>query len=340
MVGIVSYGFYVPQNRIKTEEIAAQWGKNPDQIKKGLRIHEKAVAGRDEDVLTMAYEASVKAFANTDMKPSRMGAVLVGSENHPYVVNPTSTTLAEYLDVGNDYLAFDTEFACKGATGALMATFGFVKSGMADAALVVGSDKATGKPGDALEYSAGSAAVSLIVGTENTMLNFIDGTSFSSDTPDFWRRDGNMFPSHAGRFTGEPAYFKHVIGATKAILKKTGTEPGDYDHAIFHMPNGKFPARVSKMLGFSNKQIKHSLVVEQLGNSYSASALMGLCGVLEYAKAGEKILLVSYGSGAGSDAFVFEVTAEIEKKRYALLEAMQKKNYVNYVDYMKLMNML
>lgn len=338
MVGIVSYGFYIPQNRITTDEIALRWGKDPTAMKKSLMIHEKAVGGYDEDALTMAYEAALMAFQKSPCKPADMQGVFVGSENHPYAVNPTSTSLAEYLGVGNHYTGYDTQFACKAATGALFSTLGFVKSGLITTGLVVGTDKATGKPGDALEYSAGSAAAAFIVGDTDVLLEFHGGVSFSSDTPDFWRRESAQYPSHAGRFTAEPGYFKHIAGATKLLLEKYKAKPSDFDHVIFHTPNGSFPAKAAHILGFTTEQTQYARVVTELGNSYTASAFIALCSVLDYAKPRDRILFVSYGSGAGSDAFIFTVTKEIKNRRKDLNKALQNKKYINYDTYRRYMN--
>src|SRR3990167_5157265 len=128
MVGIVSYGFYVPKYRIKTDDIANTWGKNPDDVKKSLRIYEKAVAGMDEDSLTMAYESTSMAFKNTDIDKNKVKVIFFGSETPPYVVNPASTILGEFLGVNHNYLAYDTQFACKAATGAMISAHSLVKS--------------------------------------------------------------------------------------------------------------------------------------------------------------------------------------------------------------------
>ena len=340
MVGIVSYGFYVPRYRIKTEEIAQVWGKNSDDVKKSLLIEEKAVAGIDEDSLTMAFESASSALSADKIDRSKIKIVLFGSETHPYAVNPASTILAEFLGIEKNYLAFDTEFACKAATGALISAQGLIKSGYSDYALVTGSDKGVGKTHDVLEYTAASGSVSLLLGKNDLILEIIDFESFASDTPDFWRREGIRYPSHGGRFTGKPSYFYHIEESSKCLFKKTGLTPKDFDYGIFHMPNGKFPIQVAKSLGFSFTQIKDSLTVNYLGNSYTASALMGLVAVLEKAKPGNLIFLCSYGSGAGSDSFVLKVTKNIEKNRKEFAKVIRNKKYVDYPTYLKFMEMI
>lgn len=340
MVGIVSYGFYVPKYRIKTELIANVWGKNPDDVKKSLLIEEKAVAGIDEDSLTMAFESASSALSDVKIDLSKIKVVLFGSETHPYAVNPASTILAEFLGIEKNYLAYDTEFACKAATGAMISAQGLIKSDYSDYALVTGSDKGMGKTHDVLEYTAASASVSLLLGKDDLVLEILDFETFSSDTPDFWRREGIRYPSHGGRFTGKPSYFYHIEQSSKSIFKKTSLSPKDFAYGVFHMPNGKFPVQVAKSLGFSEAQIKDSLTVNYLGNSYTASALIGLMAVLEKAKPGDLIFLCSYGSGAGSDSFVLRVTKNILKRRKKFSQVIEDKKYIDYPTYLKFMEMI
>ena len=337
--GITSYGFYIPQYRIRVADIAAVWGKNAHEIERGLCVMEKAVSTAAEDSLTMAYESSSIAMKNHS---TPIGALFFGTESPVYAVNPSSTILGELLDIGNNYLAYDTQFACKAATGALISAIALVESKQIKSALVVASDKATGKPHDALEYTAASGSVSLIVGDTNPILLIEAWESFSSDTPDFWRREGIKYPSHGGRFTGKPSYFKHITGAVKALLSKTKSKPEDFTYAVFHMPNGKFPREVGKRLGFTSEQLKSSLIVDAIGNPYSASSPLGLAATLDKAKPSQKIFMVSYGSGAGSDAFMWKTTGNItqfqqkrKKMKRFVEDAVQVKTYIDYVTYLK-----
>ena len=340
MSGIVGYGTYIPKYRLKLSEIAQVWGKEASEIETGLRIVEKAVPGFDEDSVTMGIEASKKAINMAGIDSSFLQAVYFGSESHPYAVKPSSTTLGEYLGVGNNYFAADLEFACKAATAGMQVTAGLLNSKAIEYGLVVGSDTAQGKPHDALEYTAASAACAYILGNKDPEMiaKILDMSSFSSDTPDFWRRDGVKYPSHFGRFTGEPAYFTHVLSEGKNLLAKSKLKPQDFSYCVFHMPNGKFPRIAAKKLGFTPEQLAPSLIVDKIGNPYSASSLLGLASVLDIAKPNQKIFFVSYGSGAGSDGFVFETTKEIlqrRKKTIPVLKQMEDKIYISYSTYLR-----
>src|SRR3989344_4236503 len=127
-VGILSYGVYIPFYRLKVDDIAGAWGKQQTDIKSSLGIAEKSVAGFDEDSVTLGFEASHNALSQGRINPETIEAILVGSESHPYAVNPTSTILGEFLGVGRNYLAADLEFACKAATTAMINVAGLISA--------------------------------------------------------------------------------------------------------------------------------------------------------------------------------------------------------------------
>lgn len=339
MEGIVGYGAYIPRNRIKVEEIAKVWGADAPSYKKGLMLEEKSVPSPDQDTITMSVEASKNALKRAGINPIEIGAVYIGSESHPYAVKPSGTVLAEALGATPEVHTADFEFACKAGTEGMYVALNLVKAGEMKFALAVGADTSQGAPGDALEYSAAAGAAAFIFGRDNLVARVVDTYAFMTDTPDFWRREYQYYPQHAGRFTGEPAYFKHVTGAAKGMMAKVGMSPQDFAYVIFHQPNGKFPFRVGKMLGFQKEQIEPGWLVNKLGNTYSGSSPLGLTATLDIAQPGDKILLVSYGSGAGSDAFVFEVLDRIDEvrdlapKTRVLLD--YNKNYLEYGEYAK-----
>lgn len=311
-VGIVGYGAYVPRYRLPASEVARLWTDGQG----GLPIQEKSVPGLDEDVVTMSIEAARNALMRAQLSPEAIRAVWVGSESHPYAVKPTSTIVAEAIGAVPNVQAADWQFACKAGTEAMVAAIGLVGSGMADYALAIGMDTAQGRPGDALEYTAGAGGAAYVLGPADQALAVIESTySYVTDTPDFWRRAYQKYPEHGQRFTGEPAYFKHINAAARALLDATNTTAQDYRYAVFHQPNTKFPQRAAAQLGFSKEQIDAGLLVPVIGNTYAGAAIIGLTAILDIAEPGDRILMVSFGSGAGSDAFAIRVTDRLQSKR-------------------------
>jgi hydroxymethylglutaryl-CoA synthase len=335
-VGIAGYGAYVPRYRLPAKEVSRIWTEGAG----GLPIVEKSVPGPDEDVATMSIEAARNAMARAQISPTDVRAVWVGSESHPYAVKPTSTIVAEAIGAVPHTQAADWEFACKAGTEAMVAAMGLVGSGMADYAMAIGTDTAQGRPGDPLEYTAAAGGAAFLIGRAEDSLATIEASySFVTDTPDFFRRANQVYPEHGHRFTGEPAYFKHITSAGEAMLEATDTKPEDYAHAVFHQPNAKFPQTVGKMLGFSPEQIKTGLLVPVIGNTYSGAAIVGLTAILDIAKPGERVFMVSYGSGAGSDAMVIQVGDLIEERRSlapSTQEYVDRRTEIDYAEYVRM----
>ncbi|PIU13900.1 MAG: hydroxymethylglutaryl-CoA synthase [Hadesarchaea archaeon CG08_land_8_20_14_0_20_51_8] len=344
-VGIVGYGVYIPRYRIKVEEIAKVWGTDAERVKRGLFLEEKSVPGPDEDAATIAVEAARNAVKLSGINPQDIGAIYVGSESHPYAVKPTATIVAEAIEATPDLTAADYEFACKAGTAGIQTCMGMVGSNMIKYGMAIGTDTAQSAPGDPLEYTAAAGAGAVIVGKDDdqTIASIEDTYSYTTDTPDFWRREMRPYPKHGGRFTGKPAYFKHVLSAAHGLLRKLQLTPKDFAYAVFHQPNGKFPLQVGKELGFVKEQIMPGLIVQKIGNTYSGASMIGLATVLDQAKPGERILVVSYGSGSGSDAFSIMVKDGIEAKRNIapkVADYVNNKTYIDYSTYVKFKQLL
>ena len=220
-VSITGYAGYIPKLRLLTSEIAQIWkggGSGPNKS--------KSVANFDEDITTMSVEAARHALIMAN-NPN-VGAVFVGSESKPYAVKPTSTIVAQALGI-HKTLAADFEFACKAGTEAMQVITGLIGSGMINNGIALGVDTAQGRPGDNLEYTASSGAAAFVLSSENSHgLAYVEAsTSFVSDTSDFWRRQGESYPRHLSRFTGDPAYFFHVESSVRTLLEEIDAKPTD-----------------------------------------------------------------------------------------------------------------
>ncbi len=334
-VGIMGYGAYIPAYRLPAKEISKLWRAGQDMDY--LPVKQKSVPSKDEDTATMAIEASLNALKRAKLAPEKVRAVWVGSESHPYAVKPTGTIVSQVLNIAPEVLAADMEFACKAGTEAMQAATAFVGSNMGDYALAIGMDTAQGRPGDALEYTAAAGGAAYIMGPAEESLAILEGSySYVTDTPDFFRRAYQKYPEHGNRFTGDPAYFNHLTNSVTTLLDGLKLKAKDFAAAIFHQPNTKFPQKFAKMMGFTAEQIKVGLLAPRIGNTYAGASVIGFTAVLDQAKPGQRILIASFGSGAGSDAFSFMVTDKIKDaaKRAPLTEDyLQREIFVDYGTY-------
>ncbi|MHC1586434.1 MAG: hydroxymethylglutaryl-CoA synthase [Candidatus Hecatellaceae archaeon] len=332
---IIGYGAYIPTFRLKSAEVARLWGRDGN----GLTTAEIAVAHIDEDAVTMATEAARYALASSGVNPAEIGAIYVGSESKPYAVKPCGTIVAAAIGAPPNIVTADMEFACKAGTEALQVCIGLVSSGMVKYGLAIGVDTAQSPPSDDLEYTASCGGAAYIVGpASDEAIAIVEGSaSYVTDTPDFWRRAEQCYPKHAERFTGVPSYFRHIISAARMLMSELGTSPEDYTYAVFHQPNAKFPLKVGLMLGFREEQLKPGYLAPYIGNTYAGNSLLGLAAVLDAAKPGDRILVVSYGSGAGSDAFSLLVKNPPNRGNPAPLvsQLINRKKYVDYASYAK-----
>ncbi len=334
--GIVGHGSYIPRYRLAGTEIGRVWSHQTQDFP----VREKSVPGWDEDTATMCIEAARNAVRRAKIQPQEIDAIWIGSESHPYAVKPTGTIVAEAIGAVPLTQAADFEFACKAGTEALQAGLGFVGSGMGRYALIAGMDTAQSRPGDALEYTAAAGGAVFILGpSEVAPVQVSHSLSWVSDTPDFWRRPTEEYPSHAGRFTGAPGYFQHVLAAGDQLMQVADTRPSNYAHIVVHQPNPKFAERAMRKLGFRPEQWRLSLLSPEIGNTYAGSALLGLSAVLDQARAGERILLISYGSGGGSDAFDLTVQGDLtswQERGPTTQDYVKRKTMIDYATYARL----
>ncbi len=328
--GIVGYGFYTSRFRIRDGGI------------------ERAIPFTDEDSVSAAVEAGKMALIHSGIDSAHVGKVYAGSESNPYAVKPIAAKVAQVLKLGEEdgdlqgVDAVDTEFACKAASSMFKdasALVSYPGSGIRNA-MVIGADNSQaaprGCPGGELDHFVGYGGAAFIFGKHDVIAEVEGWYSVTSDTPDFWRRDGEPYPMHGGRFTGDPAYFKHVRKSVTKLMEKMNLKPSDVQYFVPHQPNPAFPSKVAKDLGFKDEQYKCALQVNKIGNTYSGASLAGLAAVLDQAMPEDRILMASYGSGAGSDAYLFRVTSQIldkRKRQKATVKQFTENPFAQFVDY-------
>jgi hydroxymethylglutaryl-CoA synthase len=328
--GIVGYGVYTSRFRIKENGM------------------ERAVPFIDEDAVTAAVEAGKLALIHSGVDNALVGKVYVGTESNPYAVKPIASKVAQVLKLGEEdddvqaVDAVDTEFACKAASSMFKDAAALVNYPKSDMkyAMVIGADNSQsaprGCPGGELDLFVGYGGSAYIFGKYDVIAEIEGWYSCTSDTPDFWRRDSERYPLHGGRFTGDPAYFKHVRKATTKLMEKLGLKPNDVNYFVAHQPNPQFPVKIAKELGFKPDQYEVSLQVNKFGNTYSGCSPIGLAAVLDVAKPDDRILITSYGSGAGSDSYLLRVTDQLVRKRRRQkvnIKYQVENPFVEYVDY-------
>ena len=326
MVGIKSFGAYVPCYRLSQESIAEAWGRPP-------RKGEKAVANFDEDSLTMATEASINCLAG--LGRDGLGGVYFASTTAPYREKQTASILATALDLGNPLRAADFGGSLRSGTIALRAAMDAVAGGLAEV-LVSAADCRLAEPGGDVEPQLGDAAASLLIGASDLSVEIEAAHSICDEFLDTWRRAGDTYiVSGDARFSQTCGYMRVMEEAGRSMLDQTDMKAGDFARAVFHSPDARSHVAVAKKLGFEASQLQDPLL-GTVGHCGAAHALLMLVATLEEARPGDRILFLSYGDGC--DALVLRVTEKIESLRpqrnlQALLGA--KRPLSSYQKYLK-----
>ena len=305
MIGIVSYGAYIPLWRLSREVISRAWGQP-------LAPGERAVANFDEDSITMAVAAAMDCVKGSD--PQHIDGLYFASTTSPYKEKQVASIVAAAMGLRNDIRTADFCGSLRAGTGALKAALDAVSAGSARSILVTVADTRLGYPHGDKEMSFGDGAAAVLVGDSGIAVDIEGSYALSNHFYDVWRSDRDTFVrSSEDRFGREVGYTRAVPEAVSAALKKYNLTPQDFTKAALCAPDPRLLAMVAGRLGFDSKTQVQDLLYDTVGNTGSALSLMLLVAALEEGKAGDRLLLASYGDGC--DVLLLQVTGEIEKLR-------------------------
>ena len=330
MVGITSYGAYIPWHRIDRQNFVKAWG--------GFAIPgERAVASYDEDSLTMSVEAAIDCLRDTD--PHTVDGLFFATTTSPYKEKQCSALLAMPLDLRQDIRTADITTSLRSGTTAVALALDTIKAGTASSILVTVADSRMAAPGGMTEQGMGDGAAALLLGTDNVIAEIKDSYSISDEFAGMWRSESDTFVrSWEDRMVLDEGYSKILPQAISGLLNKCGLSPKDFAKAVFDPSSDvRRHGRAAAALGFDPSQLQDPLsLFMNVGITGCAMAPMMLVSALEEAKPGDKILFAGYGNGA--DAFLLEVTDAIEKlgERSGMRKHLESKRMLdNYNDYLR-----
>lgn len=324
MAGITSIGAYVPMYRLEGEEIGRMW-------RTGGTGGEKAVAGYDEDSLTMGIAAAQDCIRRSPREP---GSLYFATTTSTYKEKQHAAIMASVLDLERTARTADITNSLRGGTTALSTAFDAVKAGSCTDALVVASDCRMGAPKGRFEHLLGDGAAALMIGAEDPIAEIEASYSLYSDFTDVWRTETDIFlRSGEGRFIEEAGYTPIMQEAIAELMKRTGTAPGDFAKIVFYAADQKQHAGLTKKMGFEPSRVQDP-IFRSIGNTGTAAVLIMLVQALVEAQPDDRILVAGYGDGA--DTFIFRVTKRIGQMREtpAMGEMLARKKSIDYGTYL------
>ncbi|TET38087.1 MAG: 3-hydroxy-3-methylglutaryl CoA synthase [Dehalococcoidia bacterium] len=299
MAGITSYGAYVPLYRLGGQ--TAGWSG----------LVEKAMASFDEDSITMAVAAAIDCMNGMDR--STIDGLYFATTTSPYVEKQAATTIATAADLRRDSITMDFTDSLRAGTNALRAAFDAVKAGSAKQVMVTAAEMRLAQPRSAYEAGFGDGAAALLIGDEKVAASIVGWYSVTNEILDVWRSSGEtIVDSWEERFVLDEGYRSVLSETISGLFAKCNVSAKDFAKAVYYAPDARRHTEMARKIGLEPGQVQ-PLLIGAVGNTGAAFALMMLVAALEEAKPGDRILLANYGDGA--DAFILEVTEEINKIR-------------------------
>lgn len=329
-------------HRVRTMDIYRAWHNLYDESQvAALDLPERGVLAPDEDTVTLAADAVRRALEMSGVPRQEIGALYLGTQTSPYVSKAAAACLVDIAGVGPELLCGDCQFSGKSGTMALQIVMALVQAGIIKYGIAIGADSLSRHfdPGNPMEYRAAAGATAFVVGNDGVVATLDATASYASDTSDYWRLDGDRYITWGGHAmtatdVGMPA---HVGGAVKAVLARADLKPEDISAVALHQSDGSSAYSLARGLGFSKAKATPGVYAGKIGDCGAASSLISLALLLETAQPGQKLLLASYGWGAGSDAFVLTVTEDNTRKKPSarVNDLLEKKILVDYAVALK-----
>jgi hydroxymethylglutaryl-CoA synthase len=325
VIGITSFGFYVPAYRLKRDEISRAW-------KMKSTGGERAVAGHDEDSLTMAVNAALDCMKIT---PKQADGLFFASTTSPYKEKQAAAIIAASVDLPENTRTADFTDSLRSGTIALSSAIDAVKSGSSESVIVAASDSRMGAGKSPFEQLFGDGAVALAIGSSGVIASIEGSYSVYSELLDTWRVEGNPFvQSWEERFILTEGYANSMEKVVSGLLKKYQLAPKAFAKVILYGPDGRSQANLAKRLGFDLQTQVQELPFQSIGHTGTAALptmiVSGLCTAHE----GDKILVANYGDGG--DALILQVTKNMEKMqgKEKMKERLARKIYIDYERYL------
>lgn len=338
MIGITSYGAYIPRYRMNRKRIFDQMGWYSSATA-GVAKGEKAIANFDEDSITMAVASAVDCLSG--VKRDQVDGLYIGSVSLPHAQRQNAAIISEALDLRDDIRTADFNGSLKAGTTALLAALDAANTGKSCNYLVTASELRVGKPGSNQEHTFGDGAAALLIGSKGVIAEFKGSHSVCHDFIDYRRLTEERFEhGWEERWIREMGYGKIIPEAAAGLAKKYDLKIGDFARIVIACPAAAVAASIGKSIKAKPEQWEDNLSAS-VGDTGSALPLMMLVAALEKSRPGDNIMVLSYGSG--SDALWFQVTPEIEKvrdRRGIAGHLALKKELQSYSKYLVFRNLL
>ena len=348
-IGIDKIGFATSPYVLRLKDLAAARDTDPEKLSKGLLLKEQSVAPITEDIVTLAATAADDILTDEDKEAIDM--VILATESGIDQSKAAAVFVHGLLDIQPFARSFEMKEACYAATAALDYAKLHVEKFPQSKVLVIASDIAKYGIGTPGEPTQGAGAVAMLISQNPRILSFNDdNVAQTRDVMDFWRPNYATTPFVNGIYSTQQ-YLDSLKTTWAEYQKRTGLTLTDFASVCFHLPYPKLALKglkkiLDKSLSEEKKdQLQYNfdqsiLYSQRVGNIYTGSLFLGLLSLLEnqpQLKAGDRIALFSYGSGAVSEIFSANLVPGFEQLLdHKRMEKLDQRTVLSVADYERL----
>jgi len=348
-IGIDKIGFATSPYVLRLKDLAAARDTDPEKLSKGLLLKEQSVAPITEDIVTLAATAANDILTDEDKQAIDM--VILATESGIDQSKAAAVFVHGLLDIQPFARSFEMKEACYAATAALDYAKLHVEKFPQSKVLVIASDIAKYGIGTPGEPTQGAGAVAMLVSQNPRVLSFNDdNVAQTRDVMDFWRPNYATTPFVNGIYSTQQ-YLDSLKTTWAEYQKRTGLALTDFAAVCFHLPYPKLALKglkkiLDKSLAEEKKdQLQYNfdqsiLYSQRVGNIYTGSLFLGLLSLLEnrpQLKAGDRIALFSYGSGAVSEIFSANLVPGFEQLLdHKRMDKLDQRTVLSVADYERL----
>lgn len=323
-VGIDKIHFATSHLYVDMTELARQRGQAPDKFLIGIGQSQMAVIPPSQDLVTLAANAAYPMLTAEDV--AAIDLVVVGTESGIDHSKASAIYVARLLGLNRRCRAIEMKEACYAGTAGVQLASDHVRVHPDKKALVIGADVARYGLNTPGEPTQGGGAVAMLISANPRVLAIdTESTVLSQDVMDFWRPPYRTEALVDGKYSSN-IYIDYFQDVFKGYLEQTGTSANAFDALIFHLPYTKMGLKALRsalpMVSETQQQrwIAHFEASRKLnrlvGNLYTGSLYLSLLSLLiadPNLKAGDRLGLFSYGSGAEGEFYGATLQADYQQ---------------------------
>jgi 3-oxoacyl-[acyl-carrier-protein] synthase-3 len=304
---IIGTGSALPPRRVTNAELAERVETTHEWIVERTGIEARHIAGDGETTATLATEAAENALEAAGLAADKIGLIVLATATPDQTFPASATRVQTALGI-DDCIAFDVQAVCTGFLYALSIADNMVKGGMADHALVIGSetfsrildweDRATcvlfGDGAGAIVLKAadtedeGILASRLHADGRHNDLLYVDGGVSTTGTVGKLRMKGKEVFRHA---------VVNLADVLNEVLAASGHRADEVDWVVPHQANKRILDATAKKLGLDPNRV--IVTVDQHANTSAASVPLALDVAVRDGRIKKGDLLVLEAMGGG-----------------------------------------